>query len=183
MKSDDFRNLRAGPIIEAGAVKDSTVRAWIRNNGLEFGDRKDRDFGNPRYGLVDAARLTMMRFLVERLKMPAGPAVATTNFASVQLAILSERELAAIDNPGNAPDGKRMVMLLDRVDGLHQPEILDHRDVMQREGNRGLILETRIDLREIVRMARDRLAMALGQSTSGFRHDFVDAPFPDGGNG
>jgi hypothetical protein len=175
MLPSDFRNLRSGPVMEAVGINSSTVRAWIRNNGFKLGDRESRESGNPRYDLADVARLTMMEFLTDRLGMPAQPAVTTTNFAWDTFALLADAELAAIGERKRS-ECPRLIMLLERVDGLHRPRIITYAELVAETDARSSILETRIELREIVRMARDRLAYELGVSTSDFRHDFADAP-------
>ncbi len=173
MISDEFRNLRAGAVTSAAGVKDSTMRAWIRNNGLILGDREKRESGNPRYDLVDAARLTLMRFLFERLMMPAGGAVALVNAASDHFIVLADAELKALDTPGSSSEGRRYVMLVDRIEEANKPWIGLHDDPWA-SSDRAPILEIRIELREVVRMARDRLASIVGISFASLRHDFAD---------
>lgn len=160
LTSNHLQNLRAGPVMRAGGVKDGTVRAWRMNNNLTVG-REPMGGGYPRYDLADAARLTMMRYLMERLQMPAQAAATTTNAAHSIFALLAMHEFQAIDCPEGAARPERYVMVLDRVDETFAPEIYPE-DRLAARGSR--ILEVRVQLNELVELARDNLVAAIGES-------------------
>jgi hypothetical protein len=167
LKSDNMRNLLGGPLYDAASpVKGGTVRAWVANNGLRLGDREERDAGKPRYDVADVARLLLMHWLTSRQTMSAKVAADMTNAAWQHIAVLSDIELAAMD-VGGAPEMPRYIMSYDRVDGMHRPTIAHY---SQSNHPRGPIMETRIELRELVRMARDRLCMVVGVDFKGLHH-------------
>lgn len=170
-KSDQLRNLLAGPLYDAASpVKGGTVRAWVANNELRLGDREGRDVGKPRYDLADAARLLLMHWLTSRQAMNAQVAADMTNAAWAHIAMLSDIELEAMDI-GGAPAMPRFILSFDRVDGEHRPMIAPY---SHSDHPRAPIMETRIELRELVRFARDRLCMVLGVEFSGLHHEFAD---------
>jgi len=171
MKSDNMRNLLGGPLYDAASpVKGGTVRAWVANNELRLGDREERDAGKPRYDMADVARLLLMYWLTSRQAMSAQVAADMTNAAWQHIAVLSDIELAAMD-VGGAPQMPRYILSFDRVDGMHRPTIAHY---SQSNHPRGPIMETRIELRELVRMARDRLCMVVGVDFKGLHHEFAD---------
>jgi hypothetical protein len=181
LTSDTLRNLRAGPVISAGRMNDATIRTWVANFGLKLGDREGREAGNPRYDLADGARVFMLHLLTKQARMAAEPAVWVVNHASAHLALIAEYELRGIDNPAQPPECPRYILTLPASAFTVEtnPEIRLFSDpgaIADRESNRGRWLEIVMDLREIVRAARDNLLSQLGHSTAGLRHDFADAP-------
>lgn len=182
LKSDDLQNLRAGPVIAAGRMKDVTIRGLVSEHGLRLGDRETRDAGNPRYDLADSARVFMLHMLMSKVGMSGQSAVWIVNKAYDHLAAIAAIELATIDT-GAAPDCPRYELILPimALRAETNPEIRLHSSpeaVADRAENRGRWGEIVMDLREIVRGARDALVNQLGHSTSGLRHDFADAPDP-----
>lgn len=166
-----MRNLLGGPLYDAASpVKGGTVRAWVANNELRLGDREERDAGKPRYDMADVARLLLMNWLTSRQAMSAQVAADMTNAAWQHIAVLSDIELAAMD-VGGTPQMPRYVLSFDRIDGMHRPTITHY---SQSNHPRGPIMETRIELRELVRMARDRLCMVVGVDFKGLHHEFAD---------
>ncbi|HUD95068.1 hypothetical protein, partial [Sphingobium sp.] len=176
------RHLRAGPVLEAGRMNDATIRGWVARYDLKLGDRAARESGNPRYDLADCARVFMLHILTENLRINGKTAVWIVNKAHVYIGIIAEYELSAIDK-GCAPDCPRYILTLPAA-SLHSeinPEIRLYGEaaaIADREANRGRWCEIVMDLREIVRHARNALTNVLGHSTSGLRHDFADAPEP-----
>ena len=182
LMSDHLRHLRAGPIMAAGRMKDVTVRRLIAAHDLKLGDRGERESGNPRYDLADAARVFMLHILMMKIGMSGEAATWIVNRAHEHVALIAEAELAAITS-GSAPDCPRFELRLPAMalDVPTDPEIRLHSDpdaIADRESNRGRWCEIVMDLREIVRGARDALVAELGHSTFGLRHDFADAPDP-----
>ena len=181
--SDDLRNLRAGPVISAGGLKDSTVRQLIFSHALRLGDREERESGNPQYDLGDAARIFTLYLLIKKIGMSGKTAVWAVNKAYNHITDIAEAELAAIDS-GESPECPRYEFMLPAMalDVETNPEIRLHsapEAVGDRESNRGRWCEIVLDLREIVRGARDNLVSALGHSTIGLSHDFADARDPE----
>ena len=177
--ADKLRDLRAGPVIAAGRVNDATIRGLVANHDLRLGDREGREVGNPRYDLADCARVLLLHILVKKLRMRSEPAVWAVNKAYEPLALIAERELTAMGT-GEAPDCPRYELRLSAMslDTETNPEIRLYSDpqaVADRESNRGLMCEIVMDLREIVRSARNELVNGAGHSTDGLRHDFADA--------
>lgn len=180
--ANELRNLRAGPVVRAGRMNDATIRGLIANHELKLGDRERREGGNPRYDLADCARVFLLYILTKKLRMSSEPAVWAVNKAHRYLELIAQRELAAIDS-GEAPDCPRYELRLSAMslDAETDPEIRLYSDpaaVADRESNRGRWCEIVVDLREIVRGARNQLVNELGYSTAGLRHDFVDALEP-----
>lgn len=180
--ADVFRNLRAGPVFKAGRINDATIRGWIANYGLELGDRAEREAGRPLYDLADCARVFMLHILTKKIHMEAEPAVWIVNKAHTHIAHIAAKELAAIGT-GEAPDCPRyeLTMPAMSLDVTTNPEIRLHSSpaaVADRNASRGRWCEIVMDLREIVRHARNELANVQGFSTSGLRHDFADAVDP-----
>jgi hypothetical protein len=106
-------------------------------------------------------------------------AVWAVNKAHDHLDEIAAAELDAIDT-GAVPDCPRYIFSLPAMslDAETNPEIRlfsDPEAVADREDNRGKWCEIVMDLREVVRGARDQLVNRLGFSTSGLRHDFADA--------
>ena len=187
MNSDELRHLRAGPVISAGRMNDATIRGLIAEHGLKLGDREGRETGNPRYDLADCARVFLLHILIKKLRMGSEPAVWAVNAAHAHLGVIAEGELAAIGT-GEAPDCPRYELRLPAMslDAETNPVIRLYSDpdaISDRDSSRGLWCEIVMDLREIVRGARDALVNRLGHSTSGLRHDFADALEPIGSDG
>lgn len=178
IKSDALRGLRAGPVIAAGRMKDVTIRGLVAAHGLKLGDRDAREAGNPRYDLADCARVFMLHMLIIKIGMRGETAVWAVNKAYDHLQAIAEGEMAGIDS-GEAPDCPRYELRLPAMslDVETNPEIRLYSAVDAAE-KRGRWCEIVMDLREIVRGARDALVNQLGHSTSGLRHDFADAPDP-----
>lgn len=179
IKSDNLRNLRAGPVIAAGRMKDVTIRGLVSAHGLKLGDREDREAGNPRYDLADCARVFMLHMLIIKIGMSGETAVWAVNKAYAQLAEIAAGELTAMDS-GEAPDCPRYELRLPAMslDIETNPDIHLYSSAeaeADRKANRGRWCEIVMDLREIVRGARDALVNQLGHSTAGLRHDFADA--------
>jgi hypothetical protein len=163
-------------------MKDVTIRGLVAAHGLKLGDRDARDTGNPRYDLADCARVFMLHMLIIKIGMRGETAVWAVNKAYDHLKMIAEGELAAIDS-GEAPDCPRYELRLPAMslDVETNPDIRLHSAAeakADRAENRGRWCEVVMDLREIVRGARDALVNQLGHSTSGLRHDFADAPDP-----
>ncbi|RZF65861.1 hypothetical protein EWE75_04205 [Sphingomonas populi] len=161
-------------------MNDGTLRTWVKVHNLRIGDRADRDAGNPRYDLADCARMVMLDLLVIQAGMPAASAIWATNAAYTHIALIAEAELAAIDS-GCAPKCARYILRLpvSAMKTQTNPTIRrfnDPDETSDRESARGLMGEFQMDLREVVRAARDRLAGVLGHSPSELRNDFADAP-------
>ncbi|WP_155276389.1 hypothetical protein [Sphingobium yanoikuyae] len=180
--SNEMRGLRAGPIMEAGRMNDATVRGWVARYDLKLGDRLSRESGNPRYDLADCARVFMLHILTENLRVNGKIAVWVVNKAHPYIGMIAEHELAAMDK-GGVPACPRYILTLPAamLDAEVNPEIRLYSDaaaVADRESNRGRWCEIVMDLREIVRHARNALTNVLGHSTAGLRHDFADAPEP-----
>lgn len=181
MKSDDLRNLRVGPVIAAGRMNDATIRGMKFEHGLKLGDRDSREIGNPRYDLADCARVFLLHILIKKLRMSSQPAVWAVNKAYSYIFMIAEGELAAIDS-GGVPKCPRYEMRLSAMglDVEYDPEIRLYSSpeaVAERNSTRGRYGDIVIDLREIVRGARDQLAATLGHSVlTELRHDFMDAP-------
>ncbi|WP_176500549.1 hypothetical protein [Sphingomonas sp. HMP9] len=159
-------------------MSDATIRTWVANHGLVLGDRHVRGEGNPRYDLSDCARLFMLHILTKKLRMDSKPAVYAVNSAVEKLTEIAEEETAAID-ARRVPECQRYVMTMSAmsIDSETKPEITLYSDpqaIANRNDSRGLWCEVVIDLREIVRAARDALVNELGYSTSGLSHDFAD---------
>ena len=176
LTSEKLTKLYGTIIYLAGGVEGRTTRAWVGINGLKLGDREERDRGHPLHGLPDAARVLLMRFLTQRLAMKAQAAADITNASSETIELICDHELASIDNLGRRPTAPRYILSFDRVDGMHRPTIARFDDEAVANKSRGPIMETRVELREVVRMARDNLVSALGFSTKDLPHDFADAP-------
>jgi hypothetical protein len=185
LTSDQLRNLRAGPVCAGALVKPGTMRAWIANNELRLGDREGRESGNPRYDLADCARLTMLGELSDA-GMAAASAVWIVNKAWDYFITIAERELRGIDDTSQAPDCPRYILSvpISAFTSETNPTIRlwSHPDeVAERNDTRGVWMVFRAELREIVRRARDVLiTVGLGESLAGLRHDFADAPHPQG---
>lgn len=178
--SSAFQNLRAGPVVRAGGfgLKDATIRKWV-SQGLKLADRETRDTGAPRYDLADAARLFMLDQLTRRARMDSAPAIRAVNCAWTHLALIASHELDALDDPTDAPATPRYeLQMLDATENASDPVILlvgSEEYIAQRQADRGLWLSITMDLREIVREARNRLAIELGVDMSHARFDFADA--------
>ena len=178
--SDQLRSLRAGPVLEAGRMNDATIRGWVARYDLRLGDRADREGGNPRYDLADCARIFMLHILTDNVRMSGKAAVWVVNKAHAYIGMIAEHELAAMDQR-IAPDCPRYILKLPAasLQAETDPEIRLYSDpaaIAERDASRGRWCEIVMDLREIVRHARNALTNTLGYSTSGLRHDFVDAP-------
>ncbi len=146
---------------------------------LVLGDRSTRETGNPRYDLADCARLFMLHILTKKIRMDARPAIWVVNKAYDYIAEIAEAELQAIGT-GAAPDCPRYELMLPAMslDVETNPEIrlyTDEASIADRESNRGMWCKITMDLREIVRHARNELSCVMGHSLSGLRHDFADA--------
>lgn len=160
-------------------MNNATIRGWIADYDLELGDRSERGSGNPRYNLADCARVFMLHILTKKIRMDAKVAVWVVNKAQTHIAAIAAAELAAIGT-GAAPKCPRYELKLPAMslDSETNPEIRLYSDpaaIADRESNRGRWCELTMDLREIVRHARDALANELGYSTSNLRHDFYGA--------
>lgn len=165
-------------------MNDATIRTYVANFGLEIGDRDTRETGNPRYGLADTACAFMLSLLTKGLQMPARNAVWVVNAARAHLATIAAFELVGIDDPSKPPECPRFIlsMPVSAMSAETNPEIRLFSDpgaVADRASNRGPSLEITMDLREIVRGARNNLINELGFSIAGLRHDFADAPEPN----
>lgn len=166
----------------AGRMKDVTVRRLIAAHGLRLGDRDEREAGNPRYDLADASRVFMLHILMMKIGMSGEAATWVVNKAYSHIAVIADAELSAIAS-GSAPECPRYELKLPAMslDVETNPEIRLYsapEAVADRESSRGRWCEIVMDLREIVRGARDALVNELGYSTSILRHDFADAPEP-----
>jgi hypothetical protein len=164
VRSFQLQRLRLAPVVRAACVKEGTAHAWRTRNGLVLGNDGVQG-GNRRYDLADAARLTLMRFLTERLAMGAQTAAMVTNSAVQKIALLAMHEFYRIDYPEfprRAEEPDRYWMVLDRLDGTHPPEFFleDHLAQLNRER----ILEVRVQLNDLVEYARDSLVSAVGGS-------------------
>lgn len=180
LTSNHFRNLRAGPVVQAGRMNDATVRGLVAKHGLRLGDRDARDAGNPRYDLADAARLFVLHILMKKIGMAASAAVMAVNEAYDQLKLIAERELEAIDT-GEAPDCPRYLLSFSAmsIDTDTRPDVMLHSDpraVADRQSKRGGWCNVQMELREIVRQVRNEMANSFGYSIRSLRHDFSDAP-------
>lgn len=156
--SEMFKNLRAGPAIRASYSNDSTVRAWIRNNGLRLSHDRTDTATRPLYNLADTARLYLMTVLTGRLKMSAGFAAEVVNAGSLVIDGLAAHELLRIDGIKHGPPAEQWMMALGSLDGSFIPEFV-LADIVKQRGF--LLAETLVDLRAAVRLARDSLANVL----------------------
>lgn len=158
VNSEMFKNLRAGPVIRASRSNDSTVRSWIRNNGLRLSYDRSDTATRPLYDLADTARLYLMTVLTGRLKMSAGFAAEVVNAGRLLIDGLAAHELLRIDGDKKGPPADQWMMALGSLDGSFIPEFV-LADIVKQRGF--LLAEILVDLRAAVRIARDSLANEL----------------------
>ncbi|WP_188658169.1 hypothetical protein [Sphingomonas metalli] len=156
-----FQNLRAGPVMAGVGVNSSTVRAWIRNNGLKLSDDRGALDKRPLYDLADAGRLYLMRILTTRLGMPAQLAADATNAATLIIEGLAAWQKLRMDGGESAVAPDQWIMVLGGLDGTSAPSFYTA-DVVKERGF--VIAEVFVDLRAVVRMALEGLCNVLGVS-------------------